>query len=189
MAGQAASTLSSAPCCWKWFFCVLFCVYIDDKPFLHHECPCLTTILSSSAESDVLRGDPPLNCQSTGAPHGACLPMVDAAEFESIAQCPQELPQMMAAGKDWRPVTHTHTHTRDHLHSYQQSLLSHENRCGIRGQSLGTEGGCEIQEKPKKKKKKLWKIEFNTVFWSFLFCLISAFCFLILFTHFISPYF
>ncbi|KAK7802647.1 hypothetical protein U0070_023593 [Myodes glareolus] len=51
-------------------------------------------------KSDVLRGDPPLNCQSTWVPHGACPPMVDAAEFESIAQCPQELPQMMAAAAD-----------------------------------------------------------------------------------------
>lgn len=126
--------------------CPVLC--LDDTLFRHYECPCLITILSSFAESDVLRGDPPLNCQSTWVPHGACPPMVDAAEFESIAQCPQELPQMMAAGKGWWPVRHT----RDRLHFYRKSLLSHENRCWIRGRCLGTGGGCEIQEKPKKKK-------------------------------------
>ncbi|XP_076401523.1 ecto-NOX disulfide-thiol exchanger 1 isoform X1 [Peromyscus maniculatus bairdii] len=52
-------------------------------------------------ESNAVRGDPPLSCQSTQAPHGACNSMVDAAAaFESIAQCPQELPQMMAAAAD-----------------------------------------------------------------------------------------
>ncbi|ERE91537.1 ecto-NOX disulfide-thiol exchanger 1 [Cricetulus griseus] len=51
-------------------------------------------------ESNALRGDPPLSCQSTQEPHGACQSMVDAAVFQSIAPCSQELPQMMAAAAD-----------------------------------------------------------------------------------------
>ena len=55
---------------------------------------------SPFAESDDLRGDPALSHQSTPAPQDARNSIVDAGGgVESITQCPQQLPQMMAAGK------------------------------------------------------------------------------------------
>ncbi|XP_057388906.1 ecto-NOX disulfide-thiol exchanger 1 isoform X4 [Balaenoptera acutorostrata] len=52
-------------------------------------------------ESDDLRGDPALSHQSTPAPQDARNSIVDAGGgVESITQCPQQLPQMMAAAAD-----------------------------------------------------------------------------------------
>ncbi|XP_028353689.1 ecto-NOX disulfide-thiol exchanger 1 isoform X6 [Physeter macrocephalus] len=53
-----------------------------------------------TTESDDLRGDPALSHQSTPAPQDARNSIVDAGGLESITQCPQQLPQMMAAAAD-----------------------------------------------------------------------------------------
>ncbi|XP_059985453.1 ecto-NOX disulfide-thiol exchanger 1 isoform X6 [Lagenorhynchus albirostris] len=53
-----------------------------------------------TTESDDLRGDPALSHQSTPAPQDARNSIVDAGGVESITQCPQQLPQMMAAAAD-----------------------------------------------------------------------------------------
>ena len=50
------------------------------------------------AESDDVRGDPALSHQSTPAAQDARDSVVDAGGVESITQCSQQLPQMMAAG-------------------------------------------------------------------------------------------
>ncbi|XP_068382792.1 ecto-NOX disulfide-thiol exchanger 1 isoform X3 [Eschrichtius robustus] len=54
-----------------------------------------------TTESDDLRGDPALSHQSPPAPQDARNSIVDAGGgVESITQCPQQLPQMMAAAAD-----------------------------------------------------------------------------------------
>ncbi|XP_036687890.1 ecto-NOX disulfide-thiol exchanger 1 isoform X3 [Balaenoptera musculus] len=54
-----------------------------------------------TTEPDDLRGDPALSRQSTPAPQDARNSIVDAGGgVESITQCPQQLPQMMAAAAD-----------------------------------------------------------------------------------------
>ncbi|XP_032467522.1 ecto-NOX disulfide-thiol exchanger 1 isoform X2 [Phocoena sinus] len=53
-----------------------------------------------TTESDDLRGDPALSHQSTPAPQDVRNSIVDAGGVESITQCPQQLPQMMAAAAD-----------------------------------------------------------------------------------------
>ncbi|XP_059758634.1 ecto-NOX disulfide-thiol exchanger 1 isoform X5 [Balaenoptera ricei] len=54
-----------------------------------------------TTDSDDLRGDPALSHQSTPAPQDARNSIVDAGGgVESITQCPQLLPQMMAAAAD-----------------------------------------------------------------------------------------
>lgn len=63
-----------------------------------------TLLLSPFAEpDDLLRGDPALSRQSAPGPQDARDSIVDAGGVESIARCPQQLPQMMAAGKCPRP--------------------------------------------------------------------------------------
>lgn len=56
-------------------------------------------LLSPFAESDDLQVDPPLGHRSALAPQDAYNSMVDAGGAESVTPRPQELPQMMAAGK------------------------------------------------------------------------------------------
>lgn len=51
------------------------------------------------AESDDLRGDPALSHQNAPAAQDGPTSVVDAGGLESITRCPQQLPQMMAAGK------------------------------------------------------------------------------------------
>ncbi|XP_058898183.1 ecto-NOX disulfide-thiol exchanger 1 isoform X1 [Kogia breviceps] len=53
-----------------------------------------------TTESDDLRGDPAPSHQSTPTPQDARNSVVDAGGLESITQCPQRLPQMMAAAAD-----------------------------------------------------------------------------------------
>ncbi|XP_044782773.2 ecto-NOX disulfide-thiol exchanger 1 isoform X6 [Bubalus bubalis] len=53
-----------------------------------------------TTESDDVRGDPALSHQSTPAAQDARDSVVDAGGVESITQCSQQLPQMMAAAAD-----------------------------------------------------------------------------------------
>nr|XP_031540573.1 ecto-NOX disulfide-thiol exchanger 1 [Vicugna pacos] len=53
-----------------------------------------------TTDSDDLRGDPALSHQGAPAPQDARNSVVDAGGVESITQCPQQLPQMMAAAAD-----------------------------------------------------------------------------------------
>ena len=83
---------------------VLCCLFFNEQQFslegfLNILLQFFTTILSPFAESDDLRGDPELSLQSASAPQDAHNSIVDVGGLESITQCPQQLPQMMAAGK------------------------------------------------------------------------------------------
>lgn len=71
-----------------------------------------------------LRGDPALSHQSTPAPQDARNSIVDAGGVESITQCPQQLPQMMAAGKCRWPALNTNKA----FFVLVESLPRHENK-------------------------------------------------------------
>lgn len=57
-------------------------------------------------ESDDLRGNGTLSLLAP-EPQDARNSIVDAGGIDSITQCPQHLPQMMAAGKCWWPAQDT----------------------------------------------------------------------------------
>lgn len=174
--------LSNVPNARSGSLCSVLCWNRQQSVTLYCECPFLTTVLSSPAESNAVRGDPPLSCQSTQAPHGACNSMVDAAAaFESIAQCPQELPQMMAAGKGWWLVGDT----KEIFCVFTGKLAQPWKSVLNQGPEPGDRRRLWNSRKEKKKSAKSNLSQFS----SFLFFnLISAICFLILFTGFISQY-